>query len=254
MEINLEKIEIVKDRTGSTYAQARDALERSNGSVVDAIIDIEESLNKEYADAAGASLKDSPVFAKIKEIVEKGNVRRILITKAGKTVVDFPLTAGVIGAVLVPWGAIFGIAAAVGTQCEFAFVDEDGNATDINGKVVGFYDKAKETITSGIDKAQDIFKGGADKAHDFDVDDVKEAFTKGSAKLMEAWDKLEKSGKIDEVKDVVENVAKKAVDTAKNIAEKAAKHEDKASEEAKSDFDLSFDIEIQEEFDNDKEI
>ena len=38
MEITLEKIELVKDRTGVTYAEAKQALEETDGSVVDAII------------------------------------------------------------------------------------------------------------------------------------------------------------------------------------------------------------------------
>ena len=111
----------------------------SDGSVVDAIIDIEEKMNKEYDAVDGGSLKDSPVFAKMKEIVEKGNVTRILIRKGEKTIVNFPLTAGVIGAVLVPWGAILGIIAALGTQCDIEFVGVDGEVIDINGKVIGVY-------------------------------------------------------------------------------------------------------------------
>ena len=38
MEITLEKIELVKDRTGVSYAEAKAALEKAGGSVVDAII------------------------------------------------------------------------------------------------------------------------------------------------------------------------------------------------------------------------
>ena len=45
MEITLEKIELVKDRTGVTYAEAKSALEEADGSVVDAIIAIEETVN-----------------------------------------------------------------------------------------------------------------------------------------------------------------------------------------------------------------
>ena len=44
MEITLEKIELVKDRTGVTYAEAKAALEEAEGSVVDAIISIEETI------------------------------------------------------------------------------------------------------------------------------------------------------------------------------------------------------------------
>ena len=45
MEITLEKIELVKDRTGVSYKEAKDALEAADGSVVDAIIAIEETVD-----------------------------------------------------------------------------------------------------------------------------------------------------------------------------------------------------------------
>ena len=86
MDINLEKIELVKDRTGATYAEAKEALEKADGSVVDAIIDLEEKMNKEHDAVDGGSLKDSPIFAKMKEIVEMGNVTKILVRKGGKTI------------------------------------------------------------------------------------------------------------------------------------------------------------------------
>ena len=155
MEITLEKIEIVKDRTGSTYAEAKAALEAEDGSVVDAIIALEDAINKEHDKVDGGSLKDSPLFAKLKEIVDKGNVSRILVSKGEKTIVNFPVTAGVIGAVLVPWGAILGIVAAMGTQCSIDFVDDKGNVIDVDGKVIGIYDKAKGAVVNGVDKAQD---------------------------------------------------------------------------------------------------
>ena len=155
MEITLEKIEIVKDRTGSTYAEAKAALEAAEGSVVDAIIAIEGKMNEEHDKVDGGSLKDSPIFAKMKEIVDKGNVSRILITKNEKTIVNFPVTAGVIGAVLVPWGAILGIVAALGAQCSIDFVEAEGKVIDIDGKVIGAYDKARGNVLKSVDKAQE---------------------------------------------------------------------------------------------------
>ena len=155
MEITLEKIELVKDRTGCTYAEAKAALEQAEGSVVDAIIAMEEKHNADHDRIDGASLKDSPIFAKMKEIVDKGNVSRILITKNEKTIVNFPVTAGVIGAVLVPWGAILGIVAALGAQCSIDFVDAEGKVIDIDGKVIGAYDKARGNVLKSVDKAQE---------------------------------------------------------------------------------------------------
>lgn len=287
MDINLEKIELVKDRTGCTYAEAKEALERADGSVVDAIIDIEERLNKEFDAVDGGSLKDSPIFAKMKEIVDKGNVTRILIRKGEKTVVNFPLTAGVIGAVLVPWGAILGIIAALGTQCDIEFVDDKGEVIDINGKVVGAYDKARDAALKGVDRAQSAFGKASedgstidealdkveDAAYKFSdklqelgdkssarvteawdkleesgtVDDVREAFVKGTAKVMELWDRLEKSGKINDVRDTVEKVARKATDTAKGIAKDAAERASRADDEFRADAEQAADEEFKDE-------
>lgn len=49
----------------------------------------------------------------LKDMVREGNVRRVIIKNAeGRTVLDVPLTAGVVGAALLPfWAAVGGIAA-----------------------------------------------------------------------------------------------------------------------------------------------
>jgi hypothetical protein len=50
---------------------------------------------------------------RVKQIVHEGNVRRITIKNAeGKSLIEIPLTIGVVGVVLLPvWAAIAGIAA-----------------------------------------------------------------------------------------------------------------------------------------------
>ena len=56
------------------------------------------------------------LLAKIKELIHAGNIRRIIIKdKDGKTVMEIPLTIGVVGVVLAPTLAAVGaIAALVG--------------------------------------------------------------------------------------------------------------------------------------------
>jgi len=54
------------------------------------------------------------LLAKIKELVHAGNIRRIIIkNKEGKTVMEIPLTVGVVGAVLLPTLAAVGAIAAL---------------------------------------------------------------------------------------------------------------------------------------------
>ena len=63
-------------------------------------------------------VKGEELLKKIKELVREGNVRIITITnKDGKVLVVFPLTIGVIGAVLVPVLAAVGAIAALVTEC-----------------------------------------------------------------------------------------------------------------------------------------
>ena len=42
------------------------------------------------------------VVEKVKQAVREGNVRRIVVKHKGRTVAEFPLTAGVVGTVLAP--------------------------------------------------------------------------------------------------------------------------------------------------------
>jgi len=53
------------------------------------------------------------LISKIKEILHEGNVRRIIIKNdKGQTLIEIPLTIGVVGALLLPvWAAIGAIAA-----------------------------------------------------------------------------------------------------------------------------------------------
>jgi hypothetical protein len=53
------------------------------------------------------------VLGKVKELVHAGNIRRIIIkNEQGQTLIEIPLTIGVVGALLLPvWAAIGAIAA-----------------------------------------------------------------------------------------------------------------------------------------------
>jgi len=58
------------------------------------------------------------LLKKVKELISEGNVRRITIqNKDGKTIVEVPLTVGVVGAVLAPPLAAIGAIAALVTDC-----------------------------------------------------------------------------------------------------------------------------------------
>lgn len=63
---------------------------------------------KENADA---------MMAKLRELIKEGNVRRVVIQHEGKTVAEFPLTAGVVGTVVAPVLAAIGALVALLQNC-----------------------------------------------------------------------------------------------------------------------------------------
>jgi hypothetical protein len=58
------------------------------------------------------------VIKTVKELVKKGNARRIIIkNEEGKVLIEFPLTFGAVGAILAPTFAAIGTIAALVTKC-----------------------------------------------------------------------------------------------------------------------------------------
>ncbi|HEX9386363.1 MAG TPA: DUF4342 domain-containing protein [Anaerolineales bacterium] len=57
------------------------------------------------------------LITKIKELLHEGNIRRIIIKdKEGKTVMEIPMTLGVVGALIAPQLAAIGAIAALITE------------------------------------------------------------------------------------------------------------------------------------------
>ena|SRR5437868_4530551 len=69
------------------------------------------------------------LLSKVKELVHEGNVRRIIIKQEGRTVVEFPLTIGVVGALLAPPLAAIGAIGALIAQCSIEVVRSEPPAT-----------------------------------------------------------------------------------------------------------------------------
>ncbi len=58
------------------------------------------------------------IVKKVKEIIKKGNATRIIIkNEKGKTIMEMPVTVGVIGTALAPALAALGALAALLTEC-----------------------------------------------------------------------------------------------------------------------------------------
>jgi len=62
-------------------------------------------------------LNGDQILAKVKELIHQGNVRRISLKDAdGRTIAEFPLTAGLIGALVAPSLAAIGAIVALASD------------------------------------------------------------------------------------------------------------------------------------------
>jgi Transcription factor homologous to NACalpha-BTF3 len=139
LDIELERIDIVRERTKASYAEAKDALEKNNGNVVDAIIYIEKNQKNVFDNISGAG---NEFVEKIKGIVKKGNVNRIRIKKDGKVLLDIPVNAGVVGGAI----GIYTLPALVAIGAVAAVVSKvQVEVTRPTGEVEIVEDIAKET-------------------------------------------------------------------------------------------------------------
>lgn len=76
------------------------------------------------------SVTGEKLLEKVKELIREGNVRRIIIKdKNGKVLVEFPLTFGVVGAVLAPILAAVGAIAALVTECSITVQREEDTSS-----------------------------------------------------------------------------------------------------------------------------
>ena len=87
----------------------------------------DKSSSWESFKAEGATIVD-----KVKALIHEGNVRRVVIEHDGRTIAEFPLTVGVVGAVLAPVAAAIGAVVALFKDCTIHVerVASDSSATE----------------------------------------------------------------------------------------------------------------------------
>ena len=178
MEINLEQIELVKDRTGVSYKEAKEALEFAKGNVVDAIIYIEENINQEYEENDTSAV--SSVVDAIKDAIGKGNVTKIKIFKGEDLLLNVPVTVGAVATLVFPWGMLAAAIAAAASKCRVVISLQDGTEYDVTEKAANAFETIKskgEVVFDELkDRGEDYYRMAKDRGEDF----YEQAMDKGS--------------------------------------------------------------------------
>jgi len=167
--VTLEKVDIVRERTGVSYEKAKQALEVCEGDILNALIYIEKTKGISSEDNNDSAKSDEankiPVSLEelinwFKQMIEKGNVTRIKIKKDDTELIDIPVNAGIaagVVAIIIPPILAAGVIAAIATQITIEITKEDGSieiinkyvskvASDVKNKATDFADKFKTKV------------------------------------------------------------------------------------------------------------
>jgi hypothetical protein len=81
------------------------------------------------------NVKGDDLLGRIRELIAEGNVRKVTIKNAdGRTMLEIPLTIGVVGALIAPVAAAIGAVAALVTECTISVTREDEPESEETGE------------------------------------------------------------------------------------------------------------------------
>jgi hypothetical protein len=191
-EITLEKIDIIKERTGVSYTDAKEALEECSGNVVNALIFIEAKQSKasKFNMEEMYTTKDE-FMAWVKDVLRKGNVTRVKIKKDETVVVDIPVNAGIAAGIfglLYPALIGIGVLTAVLTKVTIEITKEDGTVEVVNTIIKNTVDEVKERFN---DTKDNFSKSNKNSKEDID-DNVYQYTVKFEEKEKEKKEEEEK--------------------------------------------------------------
>ncbi len=144
MDDLLKKIDEVVKRTNCTYENAKLALDKSNGDVLEAVIFIEQ--NKKCGTDSDMKKKGEDILNEIKKIIEMGNVTKLTIKRKDEIILNIPITAGAVGVIIAPFLTLAGITAALLTECKIEILKDNGEIIYVNDEVNKGVNHVKEEL------------------------------------------------------------------------------------------------------------
>jgi N-acetylmuramic acid 6-phosphate (MurNAc-6-P) etherase len=126
MSIELEKIDLIRNRTGVSYREAKKALDEAGGDVIEALITLEETDRsftgamepEEFTEKVQGRTQD--IIEQIKSVLQRGQYTRIKVKQGDRIVFEMPATMGALGVLAVLASSELAILGALGTATAMA--------------------------------------------------------------------------------------------------------------------------------------
>lgn len=138
MSVSFEKIEELRKRANISYEEAKILLEKHQGDMVEALIELEKS-KKIHSRADGA---DS-FFEKLKGLFIKGNRTKFIVTQRGETVVNVPVNYLILALIFGFHLILFSLVIIFVTGCKMTIKKQEGSIVDVDDVIVDMSEKVR---------------------------------------------------------------------------------------------------------------
>lgn len=178
-----EKVDKLRERANVSYEEAKDALERSNGDILDAMILLERegktrqqgsaSYNTAYTAEQQQSAQaqyyagydqnaqrdakpnDGRTFGdKVKALIHKSTVNYLAIDRKGERIMRIPILAAILIVLFAWYAAIIAVLVSLFLDCKYSFEgqDEMKGANNVCDKAGNLAEQVKEKVVNEYNK------------------------------------------------------------------------------------------------------
>ena len=151
-----EQVDRLRERANVSYEEAKIALERSNGDLLDAMILLEREgrMNKNGCEVNNMNTntmnKKKSFGDKMKALLHKGMVNYIAIDRKGERIVRIPVLAAILIVLFAWYAAVFAVVVSLFLDCNYSFEGESEmkTANDVCSKAGAFAAQVKDKVVT----------------------------------------------------------------------------------------------------------
>ena len=151
-----EKVEMLRQRANVSYEEAKIALEKSNGDVLDAMILLERESRTAGtcgADEAGsrkAADDGKGLGSKIKSLLHKSTVNYLAIDRKNERILRIPVLAAILILLFAWYAAVIAVVVSLFLDCKYSFEGESDMkaANEVCGRAGELAEQVKDKVVT----------------------------------------------------------------------------------------------------------
>ncbi len=140
MKVTLEEIDLLRKRADVSYEDAKEALEKFEGDMVEALVYLEKENKINHKKKCESK---SQFISKVKSIIKKGNRTKFIIKNDESVVLNIPITIVILLTIFTTPFVIIGLIAAILTKHKISIEKPEGGSVEKVNKV---FDKMTSTV------------------------------------------------------------------------------------------------------------